>query len=712
MTNLDNLIIIDITDKEYTKLDVNSEITEIKGDGKLLIKNPSQKSRIWNLECDLKEIISTTIPEKVLKPGSINLGQEFEQDYEIQALKEPCLKVIETFDTERDTSDTQNNAFLFQKKNLCSIKLTFANTLELPILNIKSSRELPDFIQDIEIIKASVGTAELKEEDGKRTLIWDIETLEAQATAELLVHCVVSIQDREKQALGGLKLTYLIENHKLTMIEPEIRGLTDSMSGVSRDESSTPGKWDCNVEFVNDSEFKVKLENVEVSHIITTGSEMVVSESPNKDLNPDEAWDFDFNIETTNVPELDSSITFRPLFGVVTRIIGEIIKESTIYTVLAAEVSKIINPPEVGAYANTEMTIENIIPNTGTANIDVLQIFDEIPVDFIPPPSFDKISLIIKNSEGDLLVHNRRELIEDMSIEPDDQSPETSHKLNIKLHNLEAQLPPKSQLIMSYPIMAKNPKPDTEYPYPVMIKCITPKKGMYFEIEPPEKPMILIKYIQRKFKTLKSIKPGGSEGDFSITVRLQNKGDVELENILVKDLIPEGFSISDFTPPEGATHEIIKENNTFELQVKIIELAASASLTLNYNCSGTGDYVRSEPQVIVKGSDTKDSSGNSNSDSGDTPPPEPLQTQIVSKVKQGEITDFFSNLFQSIDQGTSGNDISKIIEDNSDIFPQGPIRHQIMTYSRELKGNGKALIGDIRDDLFKKLEEFKGQFET
>jgi len=711
MTNLDNLIIIDITDKEYTQLNVNSEISGIKGDGKLLIKNPSQKSRIWNLECDLKEVINTNIPGKDLNPGTINPGQEFGQDYEIQNLKEPCLKVTENFDTERDTSDTENNAFLFQKKNLCNIKLTFTNTLELPILDIKSSRELPDFIQDIEIIKASSGIAELKEEDGKRTVIWDIETLEAQVAAELVIHCVVSIQDREKQSLGALKVTYLIENHNLTMIEPEVRGLTDSMSGVSRDESSVPGTWDCNVEFVNDSEFKVKIENVDVSHKITTGSEVVVTENPNKDLNPNDAWDFDFKIETTNVPELDSSITFTPLFGVVTRIIGEIIKESTIYTVLAAEVSKTINPPEVGAYANTEMTIENIIPNTGTASIDVLHIFDEIPMDFIPP-TFDKITLTIKNSEGDIPIHNRTDFIEDMTIEPDDQSPETSHKLSIKLHNLEQQLPPNSQLIMGYPIMAKNPKPETEYPYPVMIKGITLKKGMYFEIEPPEKPMILIKYIQRKFKTLKSIKPGASEGDFSITVRLQNKGDVELENILVKDKIPEGFSISDFTPPEGATHEIIKNNSESELQVKIIELAGGASLTLNYNCSGTGDYHRSEPQIIVKGRDTDDSAGNSNSDAEDTIPPEPLQTQVVSKVKQGEITDFFSNLFQSIDQGTKGNDISAIIEDKSDIFPQGPIRHQIMTYARELKGNDKALIGEIRDDLFKKLEAFRGQFET
>ena len=41
----DKLIIVDITDKEYLNMDSNSEVKEIRGDGKLVIKNPSEKSR-------------------------------------------------------------------------------------------------------------------------------------------------------------------------------------------------------------------------------------------------------------------------------------------------------------------------------------------------------------------------------------------------------------------------------------------------------------------------------------------------------------------------------------------------------------------------------------------------------------------------------------------------------------------------------------------
>ena len=78
-------------------------------------------------------------------------------------------------------------------------------------------------------------------------------------------------------------------------MNPEIRGLTDSMSGVTRDEGSQPGTWECNVEFINESEFQVRLEDVKVTHKIPSGSETLVSETPNKTLTADETWDFDFD---------------------------------------------------------------------------------------------------------------------------------------------------------------------------------------------------------------------------------------------------------------------------------------------------------------------------------------------------------------------------------------------------------------------------------
>ena len=95
----EKLIEIDITDYENITLDGELNITEIKGNGVLLVKNESEKSRLWNLNCDAKEVINTNVGEKNFSVGSLNPKEKFTKEYTIENLKEPCLNVVELFDT-------------------------------------------------------------------------------------------------------------------------------------------------------------------------------------------------------------------------------------------------------------------------------------------------------------------------------------------------------------------------------------------------------------------------------------------------------------------------------------------------------------------------------------------------------------------------------------------------------------------------------------
>jgi hypothetical protein len=704
MSELKNLIIVDITDYENIVLAPagigatgDHAIKEIKAKGTLLIKNTSGKSRLWNIICDLKENINTDL-EKVLNVGSINPAQDYKKEYAIQNLKEPLLKVLEVFDAERDISVTANNAFLYENANKCNLKLSLTNTLEIPFTEITVIKELPSIFQDIEIKSPNKGAAEQVEEGGKRILSWKIQGLGPKETATIEVYCTVIAKERKDQSLGGLKINYLVNNKILTMINPEVRGETDSMSGVTRDEGTNPGTWDCNVEFINDSEFKVRLEDVKVTHKIPTGIENVVSEVPNVDLNPDSSWDKNFPIESTNVPELESEIVFTPLFGMITRVIGEIIKEPTYYHVLSAEVHKAINPPEVAAYANTDMTIANTIPNKGTSTFDTLEIIDEIPPDFVPP-LVKQLKVELKNPEETIAIQERAEFIDKIEISPDDQNPDAKHLISIKLKNLQKQVSPGSDVLVSYPLLAKNPKPEVRYNTPVQIKANVPVKGKDFIISPPEEPVIKIKYVARKLKTLKSIKPGLTEGEFNITVRIQNKGDVELENIMVKDKIPEGFTLTEtnFDLP----YQIVGS----DMEIKIVELKGNDSININYSCSGQGDYPRSEPIVQVLG---REGVGGSTSAPSATEVP---KASDLTQSKSVIVHEIFSNIFQKVEQGITGIQLAELLEAKRDQLPPGPILHQMMQFAKDVKENAKIIVGEARDKVIAKLKEYKAKYE-
>jgi len=697
-----SLVIVDITDFEHIILDGASTLKEITGNGKLVVKNPTQRSRLWNMICDVKENVNTSIETKELNAGTLNPSQEFLKEYEIKDLKEPCLKVEEIFDTERSDPNKVNNAFLFLNDNKGKLKLILDNPLDVPILEIKVVRDMPDFIQEIELPKPRLGVLNLQVEDGKRILSWEIPSLDLKTKTELEIPFTVNMKDSPEQSLGVLNVKYLVNNHKLTMMNPEARGLTDSMSGIDRDESSTPGKWDCNVEFINESEFQVRIEDVKVAQTIPTGTETVVSQTPNKVIDPEGSWDFDFQVEAKDVPELSSAIGFTPLYVVIPRVIGDITKESTIYTVLSATIDKAINPPEVDAFANTDMTIVNTIVNDGSSVINKIFVTDDIPNDFIPP-----LVKEIKITVGDIDISSREEYVRKISLEPNDQSPDTTHQIICDLSNLKDEFVPEKKMIVSYPLKARNPRPPTETKYmtPVKIEINSPVEGKFFVKSPDEEPEIKIKYVKRKLKTLKSIKPGLTEGDFSISVRIQNKGDVELENLLVKDLIPTGFSLTEFTPPAGSTHEVVSIGDQSELQVNFAEIKGGSSVSINYNCTGSGEYPRSEPKVTVLGR------GGGGSAGGSSKPDTGVQKAHIEDSQAGMVHDIFMDIYKAVDQAPTGTKLGDILEKKRDVLPPGPVLHQILAFAKEMKALGdKIIVGSTKDHVLNKLKEFKSKY--
>jgi len=698
---MSDLIIVDITENEKIHLGTKSELIDVIGNGKFIIKNPSNKSRLWNLNCDLKEIVNTTIETRDIDVGILNPTQEYTQEYEIQNLKKASLLATEIFDTNSKNSNQVNDTFLLNYDNICSLKIILENPLDTAISNIKVNRNIPLFCQEIEVLTPSKGNAGVLEEAGSKFLTWNIISLDPKQKVELQVMFTVNPSETDERSLGEMNITYLINNYKRTLINPEVIGLTDSMSGIDRDEGSQPGIWDCSVEFINESEFQIRLEDVKVSHKIPTGTEIVVSQTPGRLLNPEQSWVFGFKIESKDVPELTSNIDFTPLFVVITRVIGEINKDSSVYNVLSAKIEKDISPVEVDAYANTDMEIRNKIVNDGTQIIEELILIDEIPQDFIPP----SLSDLRINLDG-MDISSRTDFTQKLELKPDDQDPNNMHKLFIELVKLSGIFLPGKTLIISYPFKARNPRPPTEIKYsaPVEIKVNSQIRGDFYVIQPEFEPEIKVKYVARKLKTLKSIKPGFSEGEFSISVRIQNKGDVELENIIIKEKLPDGFELTEINMD---SYKVLEIEGYKVIQIKLEELKGNDSKTLNYSCSGRGEYPRYEPEVVVLGRKDSERAINKESET------KAIKGEItsLSPEKKAILNDLFVGIEKKIDGTISARDLGLYIESLRDKFPPGPVLHQLMQFSNELKLKAeKLVVGSLKDEIKGKLLEYRKKY--
>ncbi|MFX1481060.1 MAG: hypothetical protein ACFFCI_23510, partial [Promethearchaeota archaeon] len=232
-------------------------------------------------------------------------------------------------------------------------------------------------------------------------------------------------------------------------------------------------------------------------------------------------------------------------------------------------------------------------------------------------------------------------------------------------------------------------------------------EGQPFIKIPDEEPELKVKYVKRGLKTLKSIKQGFNEGEFIITIRIQNKGDVELENVIVKDKIPSGFTLTEFTPSEGATHSVRQIVEESELEIKFAEIIGGSSVNINYNCSGSGDYPRSEPNVVVMGKE--------NPESIDGTSLHPSETEIpkahVSEGQVGIIHDAFANIFKQVNLVITGEKLGQLLEELRDNIPPGPNLHQILAFAREMRVLGdKMIVGSLRDEAVVKLRRFQNKY--
>lgn len=310
-----NLIVIDITETEWIKLDSLGNLNKINGHGKITIKNPSNKSKLTDLNCDLKEIVNTTIDSKEINLDELNPSQEFNKSYQIQNLKKNSLIITELLNPPKED-------------NRCRLKITLRNPLKLAISDIRVSKELHDHFDNIKFESLNIGTTRIKTLAGIRILEWDIINLDAKSIAELLIH--FNMEDsKRKNSIGSMHISYTINNYQLTRLNPEIRSNTNILCKISKQKSGE-GFLDCKVEFSNTSEFQVKLENVKIVSQETTGVKTVASQTPNKVLNAGETWINLFQIKSQKSLELNAVVDYSPLFVVITHVNGNIEKESDI----------------------------------------------------------------------------------------------------------------------------------------------------------------------------------------------------------------------------------------------------------------------------------------------------------------------------------------------------------------------------------------------
>ncbi|MCP4763684.1 MAG: hypothetical protein GY870_18075 [archaeon] len=697
---------IDISEREIVTLDNQGGVQKITGNATLNVINSSEKNRLWNLKLKLDNTdVYTNLPKEA-NNESLEPKNNWEIPFDLLNQKEPILKLTEIIDTSKNEEGI-NEHFYLNTTDTITITIKVQNITEKSIQDIELKKQIPLYLKNLSIIK-SEGNPELDVQS--KSLIWKIPNLDPNSSNSIVIEGITEITDSTEKTGNIIDVTYKSIDNLCSGINPHITALTNNMSGIDQEEDgSVPGKWNCELEVENESDFELTLLKSQIDHKITTGEETIVNLEPNAIINPNNSWSHSFSVEgSPSVPQLTSKIDITANYTVFKEIFGKINQLAKKFTVLETSIVKNITPPTVKANANTDIKITNTIENKGTAKIDKILLKDVIPKDF-EPPTVEKINLAIFSGNGDKIANLTNENAP-ISIVPDDIDITKEHNIEVNFFSLENMFIPGNKIVMEYPIIARNPQPNIKYETPITINSNTLPVGAGYMDKPDILPIIGIQYVQRKVKTMKSISPAGKEGAFAVSIKISNKGGVELENISVIEEIPSGFSVGEYQPSD-LKPEYREEGAGAVVTWQISRLDAGQSIKLKYTSEGTGEFPRTEPRVIIAESESIKSS------SADLQGSVTTDSSSSKSKTSAPVHEILDDLKRKIEKVVPSEKAADLLEEAKDqlltIGRASPALHEIGVVARDLRKVGsKMLVGSELEKILAKLNEWKQHFSS
>ncbi len=584
-------VVIDLEESEKTQIGELSETLSTDVAGVLSVNNVSEKSRIWNVRVllgDSRE--KTNISEDTLNAGEIEAGGKWEYEYTVEA-EEPLLAVKEIFDTCGEIPTEEPHwAYSHGKTNPVKITITLKNESEGKMDEIVLNKTIPKDITDISLDSVSVGEADY--DDGTRQIVWKGFEIYPHEEATLVIKGNASVESTDVTNAGEIVVTYRVEEIQRSSLDPDMTALTEFLTGVDTAETR-PNHWECTLECSNESDLIVRIDKAEVYLAPEEGGEKVkkIDETPRVELKPGEEWSTSFEVDSKSPPKVTQEVIYTPVRTVTKRVIGRVEKTPQSVPVYKITYTKEFDPPEVSSFDKTPVEVNIEVKNAGTARLNDITVVDNLPDDVMPPKR-EHITIWVAGQEytGEY----------ELTIEPDDQNPETPHTLTFKLKDLKnsvGELEPGQSIKINYAIMAWRSRPEKEYPSPIACSANIYPAGLDTEAASPEDGhKIGIIYKKRRIIAKKAINRGNNPGEYVVMLSVENRGEVTVENIMVSDWIPQGFEFVSCDPADEAPRLDPVDDGT-NMVWTWPRMNPDDKKKLNVTVKGEGEYERREPEV-------------------------------------------------------------------------------------------------------------------
>ena len=300
------------------------------------------------------------------------------------------LVLKESIDTESSRDEEPSLSMVFSDSpQEIEINIEIENVSPAPLYDVEVKRTIPEsFI----LPDDSVYSVE------KDSVVWDIGRMNIGEKRNLAISAKVKTESVEKINAGVTSATYSSEATVSRARFDRVNGSGRQFSYVNAEEDDRPGVWHCTCVFENKSSFVVSLSGATVRLIGRQDPILEVSDI-RQDVPPEGKWDSMVKrVESDDQPSFTQEIRFSILPRVSVQSSGTVELKEQQLTVLDAALQKRFDKSRIKSYISSKVETVITLENTGTSEINVLRVLDDIPGIFDIPNTED-ISIEIEGTE-------------------------------------------------------------------------------------------------------------------------------------------------------------------------------------------------------------------------------------------------------------------------------------------------------------------------
>ena len=553
--------------------------------GSFSVKNSGEIDRIWDIDIEVKDTGITDL-KKTYHINELNPQEEWKQEYEIKELSSALpLTFSEIIDTFPDnTSKTQpSNVLVYGQSMKTNIKYTLGVAKKLT--DIVFTKNIPAHFKDITVQSASIGKASIERDK----LVWKIASIEQNQNAELTITTSITVEDIEVKRTGTATLAFHsgLEGAFSNVDIYGADGLVKNNSYVEADEvEDRPDNWQCNLVFEIKSEYDVELreikiakdEEVYISHEFTE-NEIIVKSG--------QKWESEeWNVVSEELPSFQKYVEFTVKPEILYVAQSDLLIVDTTMRVANVKSSKSYAITQVDSFREMQVPTAIEVQNIGSLAFSTLTIKDQVPAKFLPPsPDTIKVSV------GD--TPEKLELIRDYEITYDPSTPESSDTEHMMYCKINQQIEPNYTVKLEYTPTVVKAKPNETFTgvAEITAELAEPGPNLVRQVEDWLTANTITVLHERKAITVgKQVLPGAEPKIYEIELLYINRGDKTLENVRIRDVIPEGFTIVDDSMQmvvEGKKDQSIPEG---KLRTWLFEkIEPKQQIVIKYRMHGESD---------------------------------------------------------------------------------------------------------------------------